>query len=187
MSSYSRNSRTATQALHLAFAAALLTGSAAYAADQSRNFELAAFSNTPTGDSLVHGNYDAALQQVAIDAHSLTTNQATVATNRCVTLIMTHKFEEARTACNAAVSAARLEIVTLPVSLNWDRQEFRDYLALAYSNRAVLDYLTNDTTAAQADLKRAESASPKTELVARNLTALQSRNAVAHVAVIPKS
>ncbi len=187
MSSYSRNSRKATQAAHLAFATALLAGSAAHAADQPRNFELAAFSNTLAGDSLVHGNYDAAFQQLAIDAHSLTASPATIATNRCVTLIMTHKFEEAHAACNAAVSAAKLEIVTMPVSMTWDRQEFRDYLALAYSNRAVLDYLTNDTTAATADLKKAESVSPKAGLIARNLTVLQSHNAVAQVAVVPKS
>ncbi len=187
MSSYSRNSRKATQALHLAFAAALLTGSAAHAADQPRNFELAAFSNTLAGDSLVRGNYDAAFQQLAIDAHSLTANPSTTATNRCVTLIMTHRFEEAHPACNAAVSAARLEIVSMPVSMTFARQELRDYLALAYSNRAVLDYLTNDTTAATADLKKAESVSPKAEFVARNLTVLQSRGAVAQVAVVPKS
>jgi hypothetical protein len=187
MSSHSRNSRKATQALHLAFAAALLAGSAAHAADQPRNFELAAFSNTLAGDSLVRGNYDAAFQQLAIDAHSLTASPATIATNRCVTLIMTHKFEEAHAACNAAVSAAKLEIVTMPVSMTWDRQEFRDYLALAYSNRAVLDYLTNDTIAATADLKKAESVSPKAGLIARNLTVLQSHNAVAQVAVVPKS
>jgi hypothetical protein len=187
MSSHSRNSRKATQALHLAFAAALLAGSAAQAADQPRNFELAAFSNTLAGDSLVRGNYEAAFQQLAIDEHSLTASPATIATNRCVTLIMTHKFEEAHTACNSAVSAARLEIVSMPVSVAWARQEFRDYLALAYSNRAVLDYLTNDTTAAQADLAKAKSVSPKAELVARNLTVLQSHNAVAQVAVVPKS
>jgi hypothetical protein len=186
MSSQSRNSRTATQALHLAFAAALLAGSAAHAADQPRNFELAAFSNTLAGDSLVRGNYDMAYQQLAIDAHSLTESPATVATNRCVTLIMTHKFDEAHTACNAAVSAARLEIVNMPVSVGWARQDYRDYLALAYSNRAVLDYLRNDTAAAQADLKKAESVAPKAELVARNLTVLQSHNAVAQVAVVPK-
>jgi hypothetical protein len=187
MSSYSRNSRKAARALHLAFAAALLAGSAAHAADQPRNFELAAFSNTLAGDSLVRGNYDAAFQQLAIDEHSLTASQATIATNRCVTLIMTHRFEEAHTACNAAVSTARLEIIGMPVSMTWARQEFRDYLALAYSNRAVLDYLTNDTTAAQADLKRAVAVSPKAELVARNVTVLQSHNAVAQVAVVPKS
>jgi hypothetical protein len=187
MSSHSRNSRTATQALHLAFAAALLAGSAAHAADQPRNFELAAFSNTLAGDSLVRGNYDAAFQQLAIDEHSLTANSATTATNRCVTLIMTHRFEEAHTACNAAVSTARLDIVSMPVSMTWARQEFRDYLALAYSNRAVLDYLTHDAAAAQVDLKKAVSMSPKAELVARNLTVLQSHNAVAQVAVVPKS
>lgn len=187
MSSHSRNSRKATQALHLAFAAALLAGSAARAADQPRNFELAAFSNTLAGDSLVHGDYEAAYQQLAIDEHSFSASPSTIATNRCVTLIMTHKFEEAHTACNSAVSAAKLEIVSLPVSVSWARQEFRDYLALAYSNRAVLDYLTNDTTAAQADLNKAVAVSPKAELVARNLTVLQSHNAVAQVAVVPKS
>jgi hypothetical protein len=178
MSSHSRNSRKATQALHLAFAAALLAGSAAHAADQPRNFELAAFSNTPAGDSLVRGNYDAAYQQLTIDAHSPTASPAMIATNRC---------EEARTACNAAVSAARLEIVSMAGYETWARQEFRDDLALAYSNRAVLDYLTNDTAAAQTDLKKAESVSPKAGLVARNLTVLQSHNAVAQVAVVPKS
>jgi hypothetical protein len=187
MSSHSRNSRTATQALRLAFAAALLAGSAAHAADQPRNFELAAFSNTLAGDSLVRGNYDTAFQQLATDAHSFTASPSTLATNRCVTLIMTHKFEEAHTACNAAISAARLEIITLPVSMTFARQEFRDYLALAYSNRAVLNYLTNDTTAAAADLKKAAAVAPKAEFVARNLTVLQSRGAVAQVAVIPKS
>jgi hypothetical protein len=187
MSSHSRNSRKATQALHLAFAAALLAGSAAHAADQPHNFELAAFSNTPAGDSLVRGNYDAAYQQLTIDAHSPTASPAMIATNRCATLIMTHKFEEARTACNAAVSAARLEIVSMAGYETWARQEFRDDLALAYSNRAVLDYLTNDTAAAQTDLKKAESVSPKAGLVARNLTVLQSHNAVAQVAVVPKS
>jgi Flp pilus assembly protein TadD len=186
MSSQSRNSRKATQALHLAFAAALLAGSAAHAADQPRNFELAAFSNTLAGDSLVRGNYEAALQQLAIDEHSLA-SPATVTTNRCVTLIMMRKFEAAHTACNSAVRAAKLEIVSMPVTMAWARQEYRDYLALAYSNRAVLDYLTNDATAAQADLEKAVSVSPKTELVARNRTVLQSHNAVAQVAVVPKS
>jgi len=187
MSSHSRNSRNATQALQVALAAALLAGSAAHAADQPRNFELAAFSNTLAGDSLVRGNYDAAFQQLTIDAHSFTASSAALATNRCVTLIMTHKFEEAHNACDAAVSAAKLDIVSAPTSMTWARQEFRDYLALAYSNRAVLDYLKKDTTAAQADLQKAVAVSPKTELVARNLTVLQSHNAVAQVAVVPKS
>jgi hypothetical protein len=186
MSSHSRNSRKATQALHLALAAALLAGSAAHAADQSHNFELAAFSNTLAGDSLVRGNYDMAFQQIAVDEHSLV-SQATISTNRCVALIVTRKFQEAHAACDAAVHAAQQEIVSLPVSMSWARQDYLEYLALAYSNRAVLSYISNDTVAAQADLKKAEAAAPKAPFVARNLTALQSHTAVAQVSVIPKS
>ena len=105
MSSQSRNSRKATQALHLAFAAALLAGSAAYAADEPQHtFELTAFSNTASGYSLVHGNYDLALRQLDVDAYSF--DNVTAVTNRCVALIVTRQFQEAHNACDAAVRAA---------------------------------------------------------------------------------
>ncbi len=186
MSSQSRNSRKATQAVHLAFAAALLAaGSAAQAADQPRTFELTAFSNTASGYSLVHGNYDLALRQLAVDGHSF--DNVTDVTNRCVAFIVTRKFHEAHDACDAAVRAAKDEITTLPVSMSWARQDYRQYLALAYSNRAVLNWAQNDTAAAQADLKKAEAVAPRAEFVARNLTALQSHAAVAQIAVAPKS
>lgn len=185
MSSQSRNSRKATRALHLAFAAALLGGSAAYAADDQRSFELTAFSNTASGYSLVHGDYQLALQQLDLDSHSLET--VTSVTNRCVAFTVTRKLQEARVACDAAVRAAREEISSLPISMSWARQDYREYLAAAYSNRAVLNWAVNDAAAAQADLKKAAAVAPKAEFVARNLTALQSHNAVAQVAVVPKS
>ena len=185
MSSQSRNSRKATQALKLALAAALLGGSAAYAADGSR-FELTAFSNTASGYSLVHGNYGLALQQLNFDADSL--ESVSAITNRCVALTVTRKFQEAHTACDAAVRAAQAELTSLPVSMSWSRRDYRDYLAVAYSNRAVLNWALNDVTAVQADLKKAQAVAPKAEFVARNLTALQSHNtnAVAQVSVAEK-
>jgi tetratricopeptide (TPR) repeat protein len=186
MSSQSRNSRKATQAAHIAFAAALLAaGSAAQAADQSRTFELTAFSNTASGYALVHGNYDLALRQLDIDARSF--DNVTAVTNRCVAFVVTRKFKEAHEACDSAVRAAKTQITTLPVSMSWARQDFREYLALAYSNRAVLNWASNDAAAAQADLKKAEAVAPKAEFVARNLTALQTHAAVAQIAVAPKS
>jgi tetratricopeptide (TPR) repeat protein len=186
MSSQSRNSRKATQAAKLAVAAALLAaGVGAQAADQPRTFELTAFSNTASGYALVHGNYDLALRQLDFDAHSL--ENVTAVTNRCVALIVTRKFEEARHACDTAVRNAKAEITNLPVSMSWARQDYREYLALAYSNRAVLDWASNDTAAAQEDLKKAEAVAPKAPFVARNLTALQSHAAVAQIAVAPKS
>lgn len=70
--------------------------------------------------------------------------------------------------------------------MSFDRTDYRDYLALAYSNRAVFNWMSNDTAAAQSDLKKAAAAAPKAEFVARNVTALQSHSTVAQVSVAPK-
>ncbi len=185
MSSHSRNSRKATQAVQLAFAAALLAGSAAYAADGSRTFELTAFSNTVAGASIIKGDYNLAVQQLRIDAQGLASD--TVSTNRCVALAVTHQVQQAHEACDAAVREARLQLSTLAATEIWARSTYRDYLALAYSNRAVVDWMSNDTAAAQADLKKAAAVAPKAAFVARNLTALESHAAVAQVSVVPKS
>jgi hypothetical protein len=184
MSSHSRNSRKATQAVQLAFAAALLAGSTAYAADGARTFELTAFSNTAAGDSLVKGEYNLAVEQLKVDAR--TTASDSVNTNRCVALTVTHQLQAAKQACDAAVSDARRALLTLPSSELWSRSTYRDYLAVAYSNRAVVNWLTNDSASAQADLRKAAEVAPKAAFVARNLTALQSHAAVAQVMVAPK-
>jgi hypothetical protein len=185
MSSQSRNSGKTTQALQLAFAVALLAGSAAQAADQPRTFELTAFSNGTAGAALLSGDYNTAIQELSSHAHSLDADSTN--TNRCVAYAVTRQLQAARTACDAAVRDAQQQIASLPVSMSWARSEYRDYLALAYSNRAVLNWISNDAAAAQADLKKAESVAPKAEFVARNLTALQSHNALVQVSVAPKS
>ena len=89
-------------------------------------------------------------------------------------------FEPAARLVRAREAAPRLAEL-LPA------ETYRDYLALAYSNRAVLHWMSNDTAAAQSDLKKAAAAAPKATFVARNLTALQSHTTVAQVAVAPKS
>ncbi len=185
MCSYSRNSRKPTQAVQLAFAAALLAGSAAHAADSRYKFELTAFSNTTAGSSLVQGHYETALAQLGAAAR--TSERDTLNTNRCVAYTAMHELEAARKACNDAVLEAQTNLTHLPVSMSWSRSDYRDYLAVAYSNRAVLNWLLNDGAAAKEDLKKAASVSPRAEFVARNLTALQSHAAVAQVTVLPKS
>jgi Flp pilus assembly protein TadD len=185
MSSYSRNSRKTTRALQLAFATALLAGSTAFAADQSHSFELTAFSNTVAGTSLVRGDYETALAQLQIDARTLARDS--VSTNRCVAYTAMHELSAARQSCDEAIRDAQHQLTSLPMSEAWARSSYRDYLALAYSNRAVLNWLSNDAAAAQADLKKAAAVAPKAEFVARNLTALESHNAVAQVKVVPKS
>jgi len=185
MSSYSRNSRKPAQALQLALAAALLVGSAAHADDQPRTFQLTAVSNGTGGESLASGDYNTALSELSTHGHSLDADAVT--TNRCVAYTVTRQLEAARVACDMAVREAQQAIGSLPVSMTWARSDYRDYLALAYSNRAVLNWAANDTGAAQSDLKKAAAAAPNAAFVARNLTALQSHSTVAQVAVAPKS
>jgi len=62
-----------------------------------------------------------------------------------------------------------------------DAQPMRsaDHLALAYSNRAVMFWLSNDDVAAGKDLARAQALSPRAEFVARNVAALKIHGAVA--------
>jgi hypothetical protein len=185
MSSYSRNSRKPAQALQLALAATLLVGSAAHAADEPRTFQLTAFSNGAAGESLASGDYNTAVRELKVHTNSLDPDSAT--TNRCVAYTVTRQMEAARSACDTAVRDAQQAISSLPVSMTWARSDYRDYLALAYSNRAVLNWIANDASAAQSDLRKAAAAAPKAPFVARNLTALQSHSTVAQVAVAPKS
>jgi hypothetical protein len=73
--------------------------------------------------------------------------------------------------------------MSMPVSMSYARSDYRDYLAVAYSNRAVLNWMLNDTRAAQSDLKKAASIAPKATFVARNETALESHAKFARVSV----
>jgi hypothetical protein len=168
-------------ALQLALAGALVIGSTAFAADEAHTFELTAFSNGTGGKALVSGDYNTA--QHELGGHHVSLDAETATTNRCVVYTVTRQIEAAHAACDAAVREAQQEITSLPVSMSWARSDYRDYLALAYSNRAVLNWVTNDSAAAQADLKRAAAVSPKAEFVARNQDALQNRSSVAQVSV----
>ena len=179
MSSHSRNSRKPIRTLQLAVAAAVLAGSAAYA-DEVGHFELTAFSNGTAGAALTSGDYNTALGQLQ-HGHALTNE--TTNTNRCVAYVVTRQVESARIACDAAVREAQQDIASMPVSMSWARSDYRDYLAVAYSNRAVLNWILNDTRAAQSDLKKAASVSPKATFVARNETALETHAKVARVSL----
>lgn len=185
MFSHSRNSRTPNRALQLAFAGALLIGSAAFAADEPHTFTLTAFSNGTGGQALLSGDYNTA--QHELSRHRNVLDATTAGTNRCVYFTVTRQIDAARTACDSAVRQAQEDIASLPVSMSWARSEYRDYLALAYSNRAVLEWATNDQQAAQVDLQKAARVSPKAPFVARNESALQNHATVALVSAAPKS
>jgi len=56
------------------------------------------------------------------------------------------------------------------------RTDYRDYLALAYSNRAVFNWMSNDTAAAQSDLKKAAAVPEGRVFVAAMLRPCESQH-----------
>ena len=185
MRSSSRNSREHSGAVQLVAAVSLLLGSAAHAGEH--NFVLTAYSNGKGGTQLLSGDYDAAGKALQFRPTLSAFDGSTNSNNRCVAFAKTKQFEAARAACDKAVREAEHEKATLPSYQYWARSLENDYVAVALSNRAVLHWMTSDSEAAAADLKRAAELSPKSAFVLRNKSALEfSQTAVARVDVASK-
>lgn len=188
MRSSSRNSRERFRSAGLAAAVSLLLGSAAQAGEQSHNFVLTAYSNGRGGPDLVSGNYAAASEALHYHTSLSAFEGSTSSNNRCIALAMTKQWDAARAACDQAVRDAEREKVSMPAYQYWSRKLENEYLAVALSNRAVFHWMSSDSVAAAADLKRAATLSPTADFVARNQSALEwSHSAVAQVDVAAAS
>lgn len=188
----SRNSRKPMRVLRLAIlgavqGGALLAGSvmAAQAADQPNKFVMTAFVNGAGGENIVNGNYQAAIEQT----QRAESSDTTTVTNQCVAYTMSGQFSAARSACDTAVWSARDDVRQIQATQLWDQERRQQALAIAYSNRSVLDWLSHDNAAAHRDLSRAGSAAPGTAVVSQNMSALNSpqhENSVAQVMALPR-
>jgi hypothetical protein len=124
---------------------------------------LASFLDAPGGKALVDGRIELATRQIGQRVDS-TREQ----TNLCVLQTLQRNWADARSACDAAVtSAARNRSLVK----RWEPSKARqadEAATVAYSNRAVMNWLSGDSGAAYVDLANARSISPKAELVSRN-------------------
>jgi len=187
----SRNSRFAVRVLRLAIVGAvqggaLLAGSVAQAADQPNKFVMTAYTNGVGGENIVNGNYHAAIEQT----QRAESTDTMTASNQCVAYTMSGQFSAARTACDTAVWSARDDVRDIQAAQLWDQQRRQQNLAIAYSNRSVLDWLSHNDAAAHRDLSKAGTAAPGTAVVSENLSALNSpqhTNTVAQVIAVPDS
>jgi hypothetical protein len=186
----SRNSCKPMRVLRLAIlgamqGGALLAGSAAQGADQPNKFVMTVFTKAPGGDNIVAGNYQAAIEQT----QRAESTDTAVASNQCVAYTMSAQFDAAQKACDTAIDSARADRQNLGPTQLWDQQRLSQSLAIAYSNRSVLDWLSHDNAAAHRDLSKAGSAAPGTAVVSQNVSALSSpqhENAVAQVMALPR-
>jgi hypothetical protein len=189
MSSFSRNSRRANCAqtvLALGAALALTLSSGAALADGAHRFVFTAYSDATGGADVVAGRYQAALEELASHRDIMDLDPSAANTNRCVAYSMTLHWQEAHAACDAAVHAAIERRLSAQVS--WLPSSDTESLAVAYANRAVVNWLSHDDAAAREDLAKARELSPRAAFVARNLAALKVHAEMAQLgAPAPKS
>lgn len=156
-------------------AAALLSTSVA-AADAPDPFVLVAYSDRPGGTPLAGGDYDAATRMLRRMPPASMLDPAALDTNRCVAYAMTRQLAAARLACEAAVEELKPQAGSV-LAERHGGQDDAD-AALAYSNRAVLRWLSADRAAAQQDLARARRLAPHADFVLKNLAATQGHRDV---------
>jgi hypothetical protein len=191
MSSFSRNSRRADsslrpRALGVALALALASGTAL--ADGAHQFVFTAYTDAAGGADVIAGRYQSALGELRRHPASMDPDPAASNTNLCVAYSMTLQWREARATCDAAVREASRQRLSMPTWLGWTQQSEDEYLALAYTNRAVMHWLLRDGAAAQKDLTKAQELAPRADFVARNVAALATHVTLARAAAAaPKS
>jgi tetratricopeptide (TPR) repeat protein len=189
MPPFSRNSRRTNcmrnaLALGAGIALTLLSGGAL--ADGAHRFVFTAYSDAAGGADVVAGRYQAALEQLRAHRDAMDLDPSAANTNRCVAYSMTLRWQQARAACDAAVRAANEQRQSAQAS--WLPASNTESLAVAYANRAVVNWLSDDDAAAREDLAKARELSPRAAFVAQNLAALRVHREMARAgAPAPKS
>jgi hypothetical protein len=159
------------------------TGAAQAADEAKKSFVLTAYANGPGGKSLLARNYEQGLAEVHQSKHNALM-ASSYKTNLCVAQTGLRHWNEARTACDAAIKDAleRKPRGFANGSLS-DSKRHDTYIAIAYSNRAVVNWLSKESVAAAEDLAKAHKLAPDADFVARNVAAFKSPRDVAQVAI----
>ncbi|MGH7213139.1 MAG: hypothetical protein ACREF1_16960, partial [Acetobacteraceae bacterium] len=145
-------------------------------------------SDAAGGAEVITGRYRTALEELSGDAGSLGLDPSALNTNRCIAYSMTLQWQQAHAACDAAIRAASAQRDPPPTWWNRSHDSADDYLALAYANRAILEWMSSDEAAARKDLAKAREIAPQSEFVAQNLAALETHGEVAQAGTpVPKS
>lgn len=127
---------------------------------------LATYEDFTGGRALMAGRSERAIEK--INAAWSKRPSAEALTNLCVAHTVLRQWPEARDNCDAAVATATASRAKLMYRPGVSRTQLDTAASLAYSNRAVMHWLSHDTLAAQDDLASARSISPRAYYVMRN-------------------
>jgi hypothetical protein len=163
--------------------ASISLAGAAHGADAHQPFVLTAYSNGAGGKHLLAGKYALALAEIQASKNNMITASA-YPTNLCVAHTGLRHWNEAKMACDAAIKDAERRKPRGFVSPLSDAEDHNTYIAIAYSNRAVVHWLSKEAVPAAEDLAKAHKMAPQADFVARNIMAFKApHRALPQVAV----
>jgi hypothetical protein len=168
-----------------AVAASILFAMSAQGADVPTKMVLTAFVNGAGGESVMAGQFDTALREIKRDRSASSDAYTAKITNQCVSYAAMKQIEQAMSACNEALRAAKYDRMSAQRFAPGSSIQ-SSYVAIAYTNRAVVQMMAKNPEAAKADMDRAKSLAPQAEFVSTNLLAMQaSANKIAQLNVAP--
>ena len=118
------------------------------------------------GKALTAGKVDRAMRELTQNTKG--SSPVSLLNNLCVAHTVLREWDEARDSCDAAVAAATEQRAEARRWSSERRRLANKVAAAVYSNRAVMNWLSNDARAAQGDIARASSIAPKANFVVRN-------------------
>jgi hypothetical protein len=166
-------------------ASSILSIAAVQAETTSTPLVLTAYINGAGGESVLAGKLDEALKEIGNDHAMSSTAYSAKLTNLCVTYAAKKQLTEATKACDSAVMSAKQDRRNSQRYLSGAAAE-NSYVAIAYTNRAVVHMLAKDSESAKSDLARAKLLAPSAEFVSKNLAAVQNTSSkIAQLDVAP--
>jgi hypothetical protein len=155
---------------------ALAVATAAHAAGSSTKAQLTAYRESAGWETIAQGDYAGTVSQLAPHGALFWNDRVAASTNLCVAYIMSHQWETAHSACDTAISLASHEPTDTTL---FGRRRHNEALALAYSNRAVLNWLEAQPHSAASDMSQAKELSPSSDFVEHNIAVLGTRESAA--------
>jgi len=168
-----------------AFTMASILAATAHASDVTvPKMVLTAYVNGAGGESVLAGKYDEALAEIRRTRSVSSETYTAKINNQCVTYAALKQIVQALSACDEALRAAKYDRMTAQ-SLGAARTQ-NSYIAIAYTNRAIVHMLAKNAEAAKSDMAHARSLAPSAEFVSQNLLAMQtSASQIAQANVAP--
>jgi hypothetical protein len=147
--------------------------------EQRKPMMLASFTDARGGQALVRGQAELALEQIF--ARKSKWYSASELNNQCVAHTFLRQWSQASDACDAAVASALDERASAGRQFGGTRFPVDSGAATAYSNRAVMYWLSNNAAAAHHDLAKARKLAPHASYIQRNLNVATVESSLARL------